>query len=621
MSHGPRTWPGVALVAAAVTALAWPAWSKVAPGVDTSWQAGLAVAFTRRMQWGPTLDFTYGPYGFIGFIEPFYRSTALLAMCWVFAVTWSLSALLVTGLRTSWGLVGAGVITWAVIAISAVPMRTADFSTVLGLGLAFGILRSGQRRTRIRLASALGVLGGIALLVKLSAGLVLVALLIIALTGAPERGWRLRASALSGSAFVVAFAIAWAGAGQSFTNLAQFARASASLVVGYSSAMSSELTDHDVVVLAVAIGAVAAALFVTTLRHWPRRQQGACALMLALWGWEMTKEGFVANNHFPLFFRTIVVVVALACLLGAPRLVHAGAVVLAACLTLTVAQLPGVDPVSSVHNLACQVADVSRGSRFSRLVTAERSRVLNEEHVTPEILSLVGDRTVAIEPWEDLIAWAAPELRWDPEPVVQSYSAYTSALDEMDASFLRSPRAPQRILYEPLAFNGRAPSLDPPATMEALYCDYAQVAVAGPWQVLGHVNDRCEPARSVLTVRSRFGQIVKVPDVPGDVVTASFSVSEPLGAKLDGAVLKPPLAYLSLWGPSGALRTYRFLPGTASDAHVLSLPGSSGYSPRFIPAPAYRLEISGGGWRPGQGRVTITFQAARMGRGGALPSG
>ena len=85
-----------------VTLLNWPGWLQIRPGLDSSWQAGLAVAFTKHLQWGPQLDFTYGPYGFAGFLEPFYRATASIAFCYVFAVTWLLAYLLVAALRPFW---------------------------------------------------------------------------------------------------------------------------------------------------------------------------------------------------------------------------------------------------------------------------------------------------------------------------------------------------------------------------------------------------------------------------------------------------------------------------------------------------------------------------------------
>ena len=60
--------------------------------------------------------------------------------------------------------------------------------------------------------------------------------------------------------------------------------------------------------------------------------------------------------------------------------------------------------------------------------------------------------------------------------------------------------------------------------------------------------------------------------------------------------------------------TYRFVPGTAGDGHVLAAPASLGYSAPFTPSPVERLEVTGGGWQPGQGQVTVTFLAVPLRR-------
>lgn len=614
MSLQLRSWAGTALTAGAVTVLNWPSWQRAAPGLDSSWQAGLALAFTRHMQWGPQLDFTYGPYGFAGFVEPFYRLTAGVALAYVFAVTWALAALLVAGLRAYWGLKGyqglvlAGVISWAAIALSWEVRRTADFAGVLGLGLAFAILRAPSGPWRTALATTLGAMAGFTLLVKLNTGLVMVVLLVLALAGASGSGPRLRAGLAAGAAFAGTFAIAWAAARQSFANLPGFTRYSVSLALGYSSAMNGRLPRSSIAWSALAIGAVAAAALAAGWRHRPRREQAAGLLMVGAWGWAVVKDGFVASNHYPEFFRIVLVATALSCLLRPPRLVYGAAVVLAAGITLLTVTSPGINPVTSLRALGPELADVAQAGRFSDMTAATRARVLEEEHLAPGLVRSLRGRTVAIEPWEDMIAWADPGLIWDPEPVVQSYSAFTTSVDRLDATFLSSRQAPQVLLFQRTGFAGRDPWMDPPATMGALYCRYREVGASGPWLVLGHVADRCGRPQTLAVLRSRFGVPMRVPRAPGKIVAARFVLAVPLAAELEAGLLKPPAVYLSIWDGRGAVTRYRFVPGTAGDEHVLVVPATLGYAARFSPAPAREIEFSGGGWGAGQGTVTVSFE-------------
>ena len=599
-----------------VTLLNWPPWAKILPGLDPSWQAGIALAFTRHIQWGPGLDFTYGPYGFAGFVEPFARSTALIAMLYVFVVTWLLAVLLVAGLRRYWSLGAAGVVAWVVVELSLVVVHAADFADVVGLGLALGALEARDKRTSTRLATVLGGLTGFVFLVKLNAGVILTGLLLLALVGA-DGPWRerLRIAGKPTGALLGVFVIAWVAARQSLANLGSFVHASVSLILGYSAAMGGRLTEASIALWAPAIAVLAALVFAVALRHRSRRYQVVASLMLVGWGWGVVKDGFVNGNHFPAFFQITLVAISLACLLRPGRLLYTGGLALAVCITLATTGTPTIDPLGGPHSVATELADLAQPVRFAKLTARTRARLVEEERLGSSTLSLLRGHTFAIEPWEDIIAWADPEARWDPEPVVQSYSSYTSYLDRLDAAFLSSARAPQRILYWPLrfSFDFRDPFMEPPATTEALYCHYVQLALQAPWQVLERVADRCGRPVVIGQIHTHFGEPVKVPSEPGKIVVASFSFSLPLLSKLEVMLLKPPDTYLRTWGARSAPITYRFVTGTAEDDHVLSVPATLGYSRRFTPTSVRRLELTGVGWKTGHGAVTITFLALSLG--------
>jgi hypothetical protein len=138
--------------------------------------------------------------------------------------------------------------------------------------------------------------------------------------------------------------------------------------------------------------------------------------------------------------------------------------------------------------------------------------------------------------------------------------------------------------------------------------------VRRPWQVLRRVPDRCGAAVLISRARSRFGEPVTVPRAPGRMVVASFSFGLPLLSKIDDLLLKPPDVYLRVWSGRGRPVTYRFVIGTQADEHVLSVPATFGYSGPFVPPTVVRLELLGGGWSPGHGRVAITFRALSMSR-------
>jgi hypothetical protein len=468
---------------------------------------------------------------------------------------------------------------------------------------------------RATLVSVLGALAGFALLVKLNTGVTLTGLLVLALVGA-DGPWRerLRPAGAALGALAGVFAISWAAAGQSFTNLASFAHASVSLALGYSAAISGRVDRASIAWYALTISVLLVLVFAASLRHRPARQQVATSVMLIGWGWAIVKDSFVSGNHFPGFFRVVLAAVALVCILRPPQQVFASALALAACITLATAQLPAVNPIGSVHALGTQLADLVQPGRFARLTASTRDSILRAESLAPPTVALLRGHRVAIEPWEDMVAWADPQAPWAPEPVVQAYSAYTTYLDDLDAAFLASSRAPQMILYWPLqyGFDSRDPFMDPPTTTVAVYCHYDQLAVRAPWQILVRVPDRCGRSVTIGRAGARFGEPVTVPGAPGKMVVASFSFGLPLLSSLEGLLLKPPDVYLKVWTGRRRPVTYRFVTGTQADEHVLSVPVTFGYSAPFAPATVRRLEILGGGWASGHGRISITFRALSM---------
>ncbi|HLK46803.1 MAG TPA: hypothetical protein VKT49_01635 [Bryobacteraceae bacterium] len=109
---------------------------------------------------------------------------------------------------------------------------------------------------------------------------------------------------------------------------------------------------------------------------------------------------------------------------------------------------------------------------------------LAADRLPESIREAIGTEPVAVFPHE--LAYAAANgLNFRPFPVLQSYSAYTSYLDEANAAFLGSEvTAPPRVLFDWQSIDGRNPLLDAPATALALYRHYDLAASGGGHLVL-----------------------------------------------------------------------------------------------------------------------------------------
>ena len=135
---------------------------------------------------------------------------------------------------------------------------------------------------------------------------------------------------------------------------------------------------------AAAVGAVALVVFAVGLMRLPRRQRIAIWLMVAGWGWEVTKDDFVSGNHFLEFFRIVLVAIALSCLVACPRLLYASALVAAAFVAHEIDGRPLVHPLGSLRDAGSELADIARPSRFSSMTSSVRRRLLIAEALRPE---------------------------------------------------------------------------------------------------------------------------------------------------------------------------------------------------------------------------------------------
>ena len=626
-------WLAVALVSALATLFSWRTdpWRPVFSGLS-SWQEGLALGFVHHLQWGPQVIFTFGPYGFVEDILSMFWVTAALGLLYALIVTWGLAALIVSALREPWGLLLAGVVAWASVTIAANLLEASELALATALGLALASLRATSERGRLGLLGALGALAGFQILVEINVGIVtaaLAAMTVAGATGASPGAWRehprVRAALVAGVPFLAVLGTALVAAGQSISNFASYVHGSLAVALGYAPAMGSSGGRHAEDWYAVVDIVLLAGVFALALVGRPVREKVAISLMLMGWAWEVLKEGFVRHDlHDLTFFGLFVVALCLARLPRSLVPVQAGAIALAAFL----ACIANGGPPPSLHSpreaaraLEQEVRDLVVPSRWhhQEAVAREQARLTGATRA-PDLLLSLQRFSLANEPWEDGLSVAYPQLRWDPLPVLQSYSAYTSYLDNLDASFLSSGRAPERILTRPETIDLRDPFWDPPATLEAMYCHYVQVGVSGQWQVLARVPDRCGQARVIGVAKATFGQPVPVPAAKGEMEVATFSLSSPLWARAEGVLLKPPQLQLTTWA-QGASKptTYRFISGTAGDAHVLAVPASLGYSQGFAPPTVVQLQLRGGGWTLGQGAVRVTFFAVPINRQASGP--
>jgi hypothetical protein len=174
---------------------------------------------------------------------------------------------------------------------------------------------------------------------------------------------------------------------------------------------------------------------------------------------------------------------------------------------------------------------------------------------------------MAMFPSESAIA-AANHVPLKIFPVPQAYAAFTSWLDERNASFLNEPGAPRRILFEWAAIDNRHPLLDVPAWSLAMLRHYDFKADYGHYLLLERrQTPRFGALRKTATTRMKLGETVRFENAKPAV--ARIHLSWNVRGKLSKFFYKAPPLRIQLSGRSKFL-TARAIPETLADGILVN---------------------------------------------------
>ena len=577
-----------------LTVVSWPVTDLVPKsGLDPSWQAGLAMAFLQRLHWGPSIDFTYGPLGFLTVPTLYSQSTAALSLLFLWASRTLLFGLLLRTSQPKFGGLWSILVAYIVGTSAIFLVDPADL--LMGCILLIGLLALGSdgMRTVWLPAAALGALAGAGVLLKPSVGLLSFWVGVMVVAATPR--WKTAAVALAAS-LSASLVLIWIGTGNPLSNLFVYLRMSIAVAAGYAGAMSYEQGRlHEWFYAAVVLVCLALCLWLG-LRHSTWRTKSATALIYLGFTWVAFKEGFVRHDtHDWEFFGLMMIALA-----GVPwgglkaewpvrqerRSVAllVGALALVVVIGWRVADVVAANPLHIPRDASGFVSGVRQTLNPGGVIDGARTALEAGYAIPASMLQRLRGQTVAIEPWENTVAWAFGDFKWDPEPVLQQYSAYEASLDDLDASFLRSASAPSRMLVQPTAVYFSEFLHDPffgaPSTMVVRMCRYVQAESTSEWQLLVRVPNRCGHLVRTESITAAFGQTVAMPQTPpGSAVIATFSgVGSSMAYRLENFVLKAPA--IEMQTPSAS---YRFIAATAGDLHVLRWPSTVGYSALFTP--------------------------------------
>jgi hypothetical protein len=529
---------------------------------DLSFRATTHDAFARGLQIGVDIVSTYGPWGLLQRGYDHRTDAVVLTIAALLAAVFAWSTLRI-GFDAGGG---SALIAWIATSTAACIVAVGGFDarfTVVALLLVLSALLPPSLARELPLVAALGVIA----LIKMS----LLALAVFVVIGTALA----RRRPVYVAVFTAFFLAAWFGAGQRVATFPHFLATGFEVARGYAGASAV----GSGVPLAV-IGAAGLAIVVVLVE----RSLLAKVLVLGPIAY-LAKVGFVRGDRtHGSAGAALLLLFAMSYLLlrreAMPRVRRAVVAVAAiAAAVIIVAALPLLhDQVRSewawMHN------------RSERLAVYEHNQSTRAgAALVPPVAG-----TIDAYPWGSA-ALIARAMDYTPRPVFQSCMAWTPTLAQLNAAFLRGPRAPEWLWASVGSIDGRLPILDDaPSWLEMI--NRYDIASEGSEHLLLH--KRAVPfgltTTPLATLAAQLGGHIAVPD--RGMVWCEIETRSSFAGVVRDLLGRPAMMTIETITASGQRKSW--------NASRAMLRAGFLISPQVIDVPGLTQLLSG---RPGQ-RVT-----------------
>ena len=533
--------------------------------LDSSWRMTLGYALQHGWQFGRDIVFTYGPLGYV--LAPTNSGTLYVPQ-----LAWQIGANLLFALAI-WGL-GRRLTGWRqavyyvyffVFGVGYVDAVHMIVIVLFSLALTRDRFLANRGLTALT-ALALGIMSLVKFTNLLLAGFALACLLALHL-------WRRRpaTAGLIGGAFALAFLGGWAALGQSLANLPAYVATSLSVSNGYVEAMGLEESTGMLLWGLGAAGTLAAYYGLSLVTAADRPRVAAITLIAAAASFLNWKHGFVrADGHvLAHFFLSLFFVSAYPVLLqDEPAFRRTKGVLLAACAACCLGGIWANSPptiiwapntlnarlVENAHALG-QVRD------FPATARAEYTR-LAKTYALTGIKTLIRDQTVDILGNEQAYA-LFNGFNFRNRPTLQGYAAYNQHLEQLNADFYASGRAPEFVLQKinRNTIDDHLPAIEDALAVRYLYHHYSflmeeQEFLLWRRQAPNPALDQKTLLRSEVI---RFGDTVTAPDLGDSPVWCEVEIAPSLLGRLRTFFYKPPEIRFDVTDGGGNPATFRMV--------------------------------------------------------------
>jgi hypothetical protein len=562
------------------------------PGGDPSWQAGLVMANAQHLRFGKEIIFTYGPLGFLAH-PVLWGQRSYLAIVLAVVVLVGCVAGGFRVARTSLSSALAAPVMFVLVRYAwSVEPSTVLLCSYVFVGLSFVWLLSGKQIS-LRGSAAVGGFLALILLVKADS-FVLCSLAALAMIVSGSWKSIVRRLSFMVASFSLFVLVLWLLAGQRLGDLGDWLVTSWSVLIGFNEAMEfrqppfapSRAVAMTVMFLALLSGIM--------LARRPHRVQClrivTCTLAIV---WVGAKSGFVRFDGHAFRYVLLLVVLSAASIFAVGEQVGslpkertglirqcrtlqgAGCVLIVVILGLAGTTLSVFSFWNGPGNFASVVRLLADPRRQSEITAQGRRRILAADPVGKNVRSALSGKRVHAEATDIATIWALNNAVWTPAPIIQSYSAYTSTLDDLNAQFYEDEAKANAVLYRADYGDGHHPRFTSPKAIVAMVCNFDLYQTDDPiWDVFTRTKQRCGQPKERGVYRAKLGSPIDWEPTAEDdqyIVVGTFGLHRSLSERLNALMRIRPRTWSVTFG-NGDLAKYRFDPGTAEQIHLLSVP-------------------------------------------------
>lgn len=563
-------WLGLAAIAIVTTVPFTPVMP--AAQLDPSWAFAINEAVARRLAFGESLIFSFGPYASV-FSQLYHPATdALMLGASAFLALASWLALAVLTADGKWR---------AALAFSLVSLAfrwERDVQLFLPALLA-GVMAHRTvlttdvpNRDRWGTAALVVTFAALGLLPLVKGSALVLALAIAGVSAvcglAARRPWLALVSVLVPPVSMLGF---WMLAGQPPSALPSYVARLTELAAGYADAMSLRGDAAEVTWYLVASAVIL--LVVGVQRQWPRPATLLAVGVFASFLFVVFKAAFVRHDVHALIAGCGVMMTALTL----PFIVRPSwAWCAIGCAMVPWAIVDRHFAATSPPVLLARmvVAGMSAGSGVARRVSDPDWPRGNYHAARAALAAQAGfpqlEGTTDIYSFNQSYLLASGNA-WSPRPVLQSYAAFTPALADRNRRHLLGDRAPDHVILSVEPIDGHLPALEDGVSWPVMMSRYRLVQSLKGFLVLSRRVDAADvpTPRETSSETHQFGEAVAVPTSAAPTWARIEVVPSPLG-RLASLLFKSSEIQIQLELTSGERRPYRFIPGMAAAGFIVS---------------------------------------------------